>query len=265
MAFVSADRSANLLAVVSRQRQQLQNTTQDLGTNIPQWKSRTLRMLKDLLIPEELNILNAINTPSYSKDRETLLHFMIELEAGVKEIPEHYALADPLPNEVTPQPTRAKDSPTAQAAPSQNVFVVHGHDALAKVDLARTLERLKLVPIVLHEQANEGKTIIEKFERDASKVSFAVVLLTPDDSGHPAGKPGDAKPRARQNVILELGYFSGALGRSNVCVLYKGDVEIPSDYLGVVYVNMDDSGAWRFTLAKELKQAGLPVDLNNLA
>ncbi len=265
MANVRTDRASNLLAVVSRQRQQLQNTTQDLDTNIPQWKGRTLRMLKELLVPEELRILNAINTPSYSKDREALLHFMTELEAGVKEIPEHYVLADPLPNEVEPQPTQVKDSSTAKPAPSQNVFVVHGHDALAKVDLARTLEKLKLVPIVLHEQANEGKTVIEKFERDASRVSFAVVLLTPDDSGHPAGKPGDAKPRARQNVILELGYFSGALGRANVCVVYKGDVDIPSDYLGVVYVSMDDAGAWKFTLAKELKQAGLPVDLNNLA
>ncbi len=135
---------------------------------------------------------------------------------------------------------------------------------MAKIELARTLEKLKLDAIVLHEQPNEGKTVIEKFERDASKVSFAVVLLTPDDFGYPKGKPDEAKPRARQNVVLELGFFSGALGRSNVCVLYKGDLEIPSDYLGVVYVPMDDGGAWKFALARELRQANLPVDLNNL-
>ena len=144
------------------------------------------------------------------------------------------------------------------------MFVVHGHDNLAKMELARTLERLKLRAVVLHEQPNEGKTVIEKFERDASKAAFAVVLLTPDDVGYPVGKPDDSKRRARQNVILELGYFSGSLGRANVCVLYKGEVDIPSDYIGVAYVQMDDAGSWRFTLAKELRQAGLQVDLNDL-
>ena len=141
---------------------------------------------------------------------------------------------------------------------------MHGHDSLSKTEVARTLEKLGLEAIVLHEQPNEGKTIIEKFERDASQVGFAVVLLTPDDIGYPKNKPDSKKARARQNVILELGYFCGVLGRSNVCVLFKGDTEMPSDYLGVVYVRMEDSGAWRFNLAKELKQAGVPVDLNNL-
>lgn len=118
--------------------------------------------------------------------------------------------------------------------------------------------------IILHEQPNEGKTVIEKFERDASQVSFAVVLLTPDDIGYPKNKQKEAKSRARQNVVLELGYFSGILGRSNVCVLYKDEVDIPSDYLGVVYVPFDKEGAWRFNLSKELKQAGLSIDLNKL-
>jgi predicted nucleotide-binding protein len=147
----------------------------------------------------------------------------------------------------------------------KKIFVVHGHDSEAKIELARTIEKLKLIAVILHEQPNEGKTIIEKFERDASQVSFAVVLLTPDDIGYPKSNPDSMKPRARQNVILELGFFTGALGRSNVCVLYKGDVEIPSDYMGVTYIPMDDGGAWRFALGKELRQANLTVDLNDLS
>ena len=147
---------------------------------------------------------------------------------------------------------------------SRKVFVVHGHDEAIKQKVARFVEKLELKPIILHEKPNEGRTVIEKFERDASQVTFAVILLTPDDIGFPRKKPDEKRARARQNVVLELGYFSGILGRQNVCVLHKGDVEIPSDYLGVVYIEMDEAGAWRFKLSRELKQSGLPVDLNNL-
>lgn len=139
-----------------------------------------------------------------------------------------------------------------------NVFVVHGHDDTLKLEVARFIELLHLKAIILAEQANQGRTIIEKFEAHAEAVDFAVVLLTPDDTGGPKG--GEAKPRARQNVILELGYFIGRLGRKGVCALYKSGVELPSDILGVVYVAADAD--WRLKLAKEMKVAGLPVDLN---
>src|SRR5262249_17157379 len=115
--------------------------------------------------------------------------------------------------------------------------------------------------IVLHEQANQGRTVIEKFEKHAD-VDFAVVLLTPDDLGHAVGAPDEAKPRARQNVVFELGYFVGRLGRSRVCALHKGDVEILSDYDGIVYVSMNDPQGWRLLLAREIKAAGIDVDLN---
>ena len=95
-----------------------------------------------------------------------------------------------------------------------------------------------------------------------SSVGFAVVLLTPDDVGASAGS-NDLRPRARQNVVLELGYFTSSLGRSRVCALKKGDIEIPSDYLGIVYVPLDEAGAWRIALAKEMKAAGLEIDLND--
>lgn len=144
---------------------------------------------------------------------------------------------------------------------NKRVFVVHGHDDGAKEAVARYLDKLELDTLVLHEQPNRGRTVIEKFEAH-SDVAFAVVLFTADDVGYPTGKANDAKARARQNVVLELGFFMAALGRDRVCVLYKSGVEIPSDYAGVLYHQMDDAGAWRFLLAREIKAAGLDVDLN---
>jgi hypothetical protein len=142
------------------------------------------------------------------------------------------------------------------------IFLVHGHDEAVLHEVARFLERLKQDVIILREQANQGRTIVEKFETYAD-VGFAVVLLTPDDRGGPIEQPFDSQmPRARQNVILELGYFLGRLGRNRVCALYRDGVEIPSDYSGVLYVKLDDGGGWRLALAKELKAAELPVDMN---
>jgi len=142
------------------------------------------------------------------------------------------------------------------------VFLVHGHDEGALNEVARFLEKLRHNPIVLKEQPGKGRTIIEKFEDYASEVRFVAVLLTPDDRGGPADKTyEDQQLRARQNVILELGYFIGRLGRNYVCALRMPDVEIPSDYSGVQYVSLDGTG-WRLELAREMKAAGLDVDMN---
>ena len=146
---------------------------------------------------------------------------------------------------------------------TKKVFIVHGHDNEMKLAVARLLENLGLEPIILSEQADKGRTIIEKFEEE-SNVGFAVVLMSDeDDMGAEVGS-SDYRPRARQNVILELGYFIGRLGRKNhVCVLKKGNVEVPSDILGIVYksYSSNDDG-WKFALAKELKAAGYSVDMN---
>ncbi len=144
---------------------------------------------------------------------------------------------------------------------NSNVFIVHGHDEQAKESTARFIEKLGLNAVILHEQANEGKTIIEKLEKHTD-AAYAVVIFTPDDVGASSVSPTNLQPRARQNVLVELGYMAAKIGRNRVCVLRKGDVEIPSDYLGVLYVDIDIAGAWRLTLAKELKVAGLKVDLN---
>lgn len=145
----------------------------------------------------------------------------------------------------------------------KKVFIVHGHDESARDATARFIEKLSLEPIVLNEQPNAGRTIIEKVEQN-SGVAFAVVLLTPDDVGAKKGSESNLHDRARQNVILELGFFIGLLGRSHVAALVKGDLERPSDYDGVVYIPMDSAGAWKMLLAKELKIAGLGVDLNDV-
>jgi predicted nucleotide-binding protein len=122
---------------------------------------------------------------------------------------------------------------------------------------------LELEAIILHEQPDAGRTIIEKFEDCASQVGFAVVLLTPDDVG--ASKTvGNQSARARQNVIFELGYFTGKLGRGRSCLLRKGDVEVPSDLFGVIYTDLDDSDGWKLKLAREMKAAGLQFDANKV-
>ena len=147
---------------------------------------------------------------------------------------------------------------------TRKVFVVHGHDEAAKEATARFLEKLDLQPIILHEQSSGGRTIIEKFEKYSGDVGFAVVLLTPDDLGAARKEKDKLQPRARQNVVLELGYFLGRLARNRVCALYKGGVELPSDIQGVIYVEMDDAGAWRTKLAQELVEAKCPINLQGL-
>lgn len=172
--------------------------------------------------------------------------------------------------DVSPTAVEARAVPslgfTTSRAISDRVFLVHGRDDEAKAVVARFLEHCGLSPIILHEQVDQGRTIIEKFEQEAN-VGFAVVLLTPDDVGGlaaPAGAlAGALTPRARQNVVLELGYFLGRLGRSRVCALRRGELELPSDISGVVYTPYGADDGWKLKLARELKAAGYDVDLND--
>lgn len=142
------------------------------------------------------------------------------------------------------------------------VFIVHGRDNLAKEETARFVESLGLKAIILHEQASAGSTIIEKIET-YSNVGFAIVLYTPCDLGK-AKDEDELQPRARQNVVFEHGYLMGKIGRKNVCALVKSKVEKPNDISGVVYIDMDDNGAWKHMLIKEMKNAGYEIDANKL-
>ncbi len=143
---------------------------------------------------------------------------------------------------------------------SRRVFVVHGHEEGARETVARFLMQLGFEPIILHEQANRGGTVVEKIEKHGD-VGFAVVLLTPDDEG--CVKGGTPEPRARQNVLLELGYFLGRLGRDKVCALKRGTVEIPSDFAGVVWESMEGN-SWKQALGRELEAAGHEIDWNKV-
>jgi predicted nucleotide-binding protein len=149
------------------------------------------------------------------------------------------------------------------------VFIIHGHDDGAKQSVARFIESLGLVAVILHEQTWGGRTVIENFE-EHSNVGFAIALLTPDDLGNSIRDEQEGlNPRARQNVIFELGFFIGKLGRSKVAALYKSDpvrgpIEIPSDYHGVRYFNMDAHEGWKLPLAQEIKSTGIDIDLNRI-
>jgi predicted nucleotide-binding protein len=145
---------------------------------------------------------------------------------------------------------------------TNNIFIVHGHDDRTKIEITRTIEKLGLNPIILHEQPNEGKTVIEKFEVH-SNVGFAIVLMTCDDLGK-AKTSDEEQYRARQNVILEMGYFIGKIGRQGVFPLYESGVELPSDLYGLLYNPLDDKGNWKFALVKELRAAGYDVDANKI-
>jgi predicted nucleotide-binding protein len=145
-------------------------------------------------------------------------------------------------------------APVRSAPPSREVFIVHGRDDAAKIEVARLVERAGLEAIILHEQANGGRTIIQKFEDHGGAAGFAIIVMTPDDVG---GLDKDSlQPRARQNVIGEMFWFAGRLGRERVCALKKGALEVPTDFAGVGYVDMDSSGVWKKDVLRELEHAG---------
>lgn len=156
----------------------------------------------------------------------------------------------------------AEPSGAAEAAPDAPIFIVHGSDTLRAESVARTVQQATgRQTIILREQASLGQTLIEKFETHAAKASYAIIVLTPDDEGSRFGE-GTRRPRARQNVILEMGYFYGTLRRSQVSVLLSPGIEKPSDMDGIVYINFDDAGAWKTELLRELQHADIHVDMS---
>lgn len=157
----------------------------------------------------------------------------------------------------------AKSEGEVEEKEVEKVFIVHGHNDLVKNSVARLIEKLGLSAIILNEQPNQGQTIIEKFESNSDS-DFAIILMTGDDVGTVKSSEINLLKRARQNVVFELGYFTAKLGRKHIAVLHEGGVEIPSDINGIVYIPIDESGMWKFKIAKELKTAGLKVDMNDV-
>ena len=144
-------------------------------------------------------------------------------------------------------------------------FIVHGHAEGIRDKVARFLSGLEINPIILSEAENSGLTVIEKLEKEACHVGYAIVLLTGDDMGcAKSNAPSGLTPRARQNVILELGYFIAKLGRSRVCMLYEKGIEIPTDVAGIVYIEIDAADAWKLRVGKEMRAQGFSVDMNKI-
>lgn len=153
----------------------------------------------------------------------------------------------------------ASSKPLVNKATCEKIFIVHGHDGELQQTVARLIEKQGIETIILSEQANKGKTIVEKLEEN-SDVSCAICLFTPDDTGK-ANDETDYKARARQNVVLEAGYFMGKLGREHVVILADKYIEMPSDLSGVVYT---DTTSWQFNLLRELKTMGYKIDYDKL-
>ena len=150
---------------------------------------------------------------------------------------------------------------------SKNVFIVHGHDIAMRKKVEDYLKELEFIPIILGHEPSQGDTLIEKLTRYAENISFAIILLSPDDVARSKKESEkQLKFRARQNVVLELGFFMANLGRSKVAALFKQDqaFEMPSDFIGVAFIPFDTSGKWRYELIKELRAAGLSADANKL-
>jgi predicted nucleotide-binding protein len=159
------------------------------------------------------------------------------------------------------KPDISKRIERMETSGSRKVFMVHGQDEEKKEAVARLLTDLDLEAVILHQQLGQGMTLIEKFEHYAD-VSFAVIILTGDDYGYPKGKPEESKPRPRQNVVFELGFLMGRFERNCVCALHEEELELPSEYQGAVFIPYDAGGLWKLLMARAMKMANVPIDLN---
>ena len=185
-----------------------------------------------------------------NKNRVDFLKSLIK-----KEIDELLTIEEQLP--LIPVADYVKEEQAEETMKNmRQVFVVYGHDKLMKLEVEEYLkEILKLDVIALDEKPNRNRTIIEKFEHYSKDAGFAVILMSPDDTME---VDGQIYKQARQNVVLELGYFMAKLGRSNVCVLVKGDVEKPSDISGILHLPFE--GNWKSDLRMEMDAAGVEIN-----
>jgi predicted nucleotide-binding protein len=225
------------------------------------WATFTIDLLKTLFVDMQIR-------KEFGDDWIPPSGYQLEIEQFVKWMNTRIDRLDSILERLDLFPLYGLSNKAVQAqekvSNNKEIFLVHGQDEGTMHEVARVIEKIGLTPIILHEQADKGRTIIEKFEDHSRNIGFAVVLMTPDDVGGPKDHFLGQKPRARQNVIFELAFFVGMLGRDRVCALRKGEVELPTDYLGVLYKPMDSAGAWKGKLAKEIQEAGFIVDVSKV-
>lgn len=221
------------------------------------WRTKTERILTKIFGEKSFEVKDFKNRPF------TLTAYVggTERSAFVKRCEKDLTTTKAIFVEYLKENTEETNAEASLVSPDfTNVFIVHGHDGELKSEVALLLKKQNINGIILAEQANQGRTIIEKFEENSDKCSAAIILMTADDEGK-AKSEADNKPRARQNVIFEAGYFMGKLGRPNVIIIVENGVEIPSDLQGVVYADRAD---WKFQVLTELKSIGYSVDANLL-
>jgi predicted nucleotide-binding protein len=220
-------------------------SSDELCNEYSRWVGSSVMMMRERYFEEKLS--------DHHKEIDERIHRLDSIIGRLELIPESVSIESSLVNKI---------EPTAHLDKSK-IFIVHGRDNEAKLEVARFIEQIGFTPIILHEQASGSKTIIEKIE-SYSDVGFGIVIYTPCDTGK--NKNDDAatyQGRARQNVVFEHGFLIGKLGRSRVCSLVKGDLEKPNDISGVVYTSMD-GGSWKIELAKELRAADYSIDMNEV-
>lgn len=211
------------------------------------WTTKCIMYLRQNGFAEESKELKNYADEKYSWKLKSNYELMMSILKAVKEIS-----------------TESKDTLiNKRDFDEKKVFIVHGHNEVIKQTVARTIEKIGLIPIILAEQPDKGRTVIEKFESEGNDVGFAIVLLTADDKGRKnyARKMED---RARQNVVFEMGYFMALLRRERVFLLLQEGVEEPSDLKGIVYTPLDKDGFWRYRLVKELQEQGYDVSSDSL-
>jgi len=235
------------------------------------WNSFNTELLKRIFTTEELAdeysrwigaAMISMRPPSVG---ERIADFYKDIDQKIHRIDSIIERLELIPLNNTTSPTAFSTEITRPSAKTKKVFVVHGHDEIAKTNLEVFLHEIGLEPVVLHRQADEGQTVIEKFEKH-SDVGYAFILLTPDEVAYI--KSDDSKNdderkkefRARANVIFEFGYFVGKLGRSRVCCLYTGDVSLPSDVSGMIYKKFTSNiEEVAYSIIKDLKASGYEI------
>jgi predicted nucleotide-binding protein len=165
-------------------------------------------------------------------------------------------LAQALEDIVNANPEKSGEKP--KLVDGGTVFIIHGHDASLKMEVQLLMHRAGVQSVVLHEMVDRGRTIIEKLIGETDRAGYAIALLTPDDL------TDGGQGRARQNVILEIGYFLGKLGKERIRMIVKDSVDVPSDLQGILYEKHDANGAWKMRLLKEMRAVGIFVDLQSV-
>lgn len=223
------------------------------------WKSRTKKLLSEQIHPDEAAKLKKMRKTSFIAGQplrnfvdETKMYrgFILSLREELEKHPQDVLLTA----HTTDKLALAFEAP--QPTASRTVFIVHGRDELNILRLEKLLrERWHLEPICLTSKPGKGRTLIEKFEQEAQRATYAIALFTPDD----LIKSSDTEyTQARPNVIFELGWFYGRLARERVCILFKKGTRIHSDLEGIMRIEFDESVEEKvMELEKELKEVGL--------